>query len=396
MRLVLPALAAACLPLLVGCPPTTVDDDDATGDDDDSGDDDDDATGGERFGPDNGWWSADAADVPPEPARTGITVGDSIPYVSLWDQHDDEVHLYQFYGQLVVIDIIAEWCEPCRDLAPRGQAFWAAQDPDRLTYLAMGSQDAASSTPGQHDALASRWASDFDLTHPVLNDYLDVFDVSAFPTYLVLDHELRVVHLGETYAEVPWRTLPMALDGRPGEAEVCGDGIDNDVDLKPDCLDDDCAGDPACEETSSEPGDVQPCDWAAEGTVDTWRISVPAGSSTLVTVDTVDAEHTFESLASLLDSPGDYETRTTMLGDDEVPCTFAPARFRCAQGLLPAGEWEVAVLPGSGGPEIRDGACADPLRGSYTLRLTGSATATQVLDDASFADLPGLAWLDGG
>jgi len=61
----------------------------------------------EPFGPDNTWWHADAADVPDDLVGTGWDVGDVAPDFTLLDQFGDEVQLYQFYGQVIVLDIFA-------------------------------------------------------------------------------------------------------------------------------------------------------------------------------------------------------------------------------------------------------------------------------------------------
>ena len=72
-----------------GCP--------ATGDDDDNDDAGDDDTTAEPqpYGPENSWWHALADDVPAD--------------LALGDQFGDEVELYQFYGQVIVIDLFAYW-----------------------------------------------------------------------------------------------------------------------------------------------------------------------------------------------------------------------------------------------------------------------------------------------
>ncbi len=89
--------------------------DDDTGDDDtgddDSGDDDtgDDDTGSNQYGPPNAWWHADVDDVPPNLAGTGQSNGDIAHNFVLTDQNGDQVELYQFFGQVVVIDVFAYW-----------------------------------------------------------------------------------------------------------------------------------------------------------------------------------------------------------------------------------------------------------------------------------------------
>jgi len=98
---------------------TDSDDDDDTsggaGDDDDDtsgGPGDDDDTGGGSstpFGPSNNWWHADTSDVPFSLSGTGWSAGDTAYDFTGIDQFGDTVQLYQFYGQVILIDIFAFW-----------------------------------------------------------------------------------------------------------------------------------------------------------------------------------------------------------------------------------------------------------------------------------------------
>ena len=61
------------------------------------------------YGPENAWWHADDGDVPADLEGTGYSTGD-VPYnFTMLDQNGDEVELYQFLGQVVVLDVYAEW-----------------------------------------------------------------------------------------------------------------------------------------------------------------------------------------------------------------------------------------------------------------------------------------------
>ena len=72
------------------------------------GDDSDTLLGGE-YGPENSWWHASLSDVPGDLEGTGYGNGDIAYNFTLNDQFGDEVELYQFYGQVIVLDVYAEW-----------------------------------------------------------------------------------------------------------------------------------------------------------------------------------------------------------------------------------------------------------------------------------------------
>lgn len=62
-----------------------------------------------QYGPENSWWHALEDEVPGDLAGTGYREGDIAYDFTVVDQFGDEVQLYQFYGQVIVLDLFAEW-----------------------------------------------------------------------------------------------------------------------------------------------------------------------------------------------------------------------------------------------------------------------------------------------
>lgn len=71
--------------------------------------DDSDTLGGGEYGPENTWWHASNSDVPEDLEGTGYNAGDTAYNFTLNDQFGDEVELYQFFGQVILLDVYAEW-----------------------------------------------------------------------------------------------------------------------------------------------------------------------------------------------------------------------------------------------------------------------------------------------
>ena len=65
--------------------------------------------GGAEHGPENSWWHTAESALPADLVGTGSSTGDIIQDFTMSDQFGDEVELYQFYGQVIVLDLYAEW-----------------------------------------------------------------------------------------------------------------------------------------------------------------------------------------------------------------------------------------------------------------------------------------------
>lgn len=61
------------------------------------------------YGPENSWYHASESEVPSGLEGTGRGAGDIAYNLNLSDQFGDDVELYQFYGNVVVLDLYAEW-----------------------------------------------------------------------------------------------------------------------------------------------------------------------------------------------------------------------------------------------------------------------------------------------
>ncbi|MFT5679787.1 MAG: peroxiredoxin [Myxococcota bacterium] len=150
------------------------------------------ATG--TFGPDNRWWHTDAAEIPPALAGTGYDIGDIAHDFTILDQHGDPVQLYQFYGQVIVLNVFVEWSYSCQDLTQLAQEMWEDLEDDGFVYLSVMVENTDATPPQVSDAAA--WASTFGLTHPVLADTeasQDIYAQVAYPTLVIIDRDMTIV-----------------------------------------------------------------------------------------------------------------------------------------------------------------------------------------------------------
>jgi peroxiredoxin len=129
---------------------------------------------------------------------TGWGLTDVLPNFALEDQRGEGLSLYQFYGNVILLDFSAGWCSPCRDTAAEAQTFWTELREDGFMIIHILTQDNGSQEPST-DFLVS-WASQYDIEFPVTRDptalALDAFSAeglySALPFLVLVDSNMVV------------------------------------------------------------------------------------------------------------------------------------------------------------------------------------------------------------
>lgn len=142
--------------------------------------------------PDNTWPTT----TPPEGlVAQGFEAGDVIPDFRLVDQHGDEVSLWQFHGNVVVVDISTMWCSPCRELAEGAEETSHEFLDKGFVYLTILPENVERHTPSQDDLNA--WGDHYGITQPIVSDPDRAYSAPAvpgdsFPQVLVVDRDLTV------------------------------------------------------------------------------------------------------------------------------------------------------------------------------------------------------------
>lgn len=136
----------------------------------------------------------------------GFEVGMLNPNWTLTDQHGEEIELRDFYGQVVMVDLASEWCDPCIDAAPILDAFYNDNKERGFVVLQIILEGAVNNS----EPKPQRWIEATGVTFPVLADhspgdytqtevaqyYLDVEGLEySMPNFTLLDRELRITHL---------------------------------------------------------------------------------------------------------------------------------------------------------------------------------------------------------
>ena len=144
--------------------------------------------------PTNGW----GVTPPPEGlAAEGFEEGQVVPEFRLPDQNGETVSLWQFYGQVVVLDVSTMWCAPCRQLAETAQEMADEFKDQGFFYTTVFPEDADGDAddpvvPDQEDLLA--WGEYYEILEPLISDgegYSSLVIGESYPVVVVIDREMR-------------------------------------------------------------------------------------------------------------------------------------------------------------------------------------------------------------
>jgi hypothetical protein len=162
------------------------------------------------------------ADPPPYQGDYLAVVGETVPDGLLLDACEQAVRLHDFQGSYVLLKMSARDCAPCQTMAS-GEEAWMAEmkaqgvDVQVVTLLApsLGEPLALTTT-----AMLEGWSNEFELTSPVLADrawgvaiFLPLFPESlAYPSWLLVDPELRVIQVGAGFGGFEELTTAILAD----------------------------------------------------------------------------------------------------------------------------------------------------------------------------------------
>ncbi len=144
--------------------------------------------------PENTW---PVTETPP-PSGTqcgGFDVGDRPCDLRLTDQFGDEVSLWQFWGDVIVLDVSTVWCSPCQKLAATTQETYEHFEPQGFMYLTLLQQDAHGDATKPEDL--QLWVDAYDIEAPVLNDagmaaQDALTSAGTYPAVLIIDRNMKV------------------------------------------------------------------------------------------------------------------------------------------------------------------------------------------------------------
>jgi peroxiredoxin len=145
----------------------------------------------------------DSSPTEPEPEpipELGIKVGNLAVDFTAKDQNGNNVSLSDYSGQVILVNMSADWCGPCRDEATHLEALYDE-------YKQSGFQIITVLTSGH----PLEWAHDYQLSFPVLDDNSEdiwgQYGEGYVPLNMILDRNMVIKYKTAGYDEAEIRDL---------------------------------------------------------------------------------------------------------------------------------------------------------------------------------------------
>ncbi len=115
----------------------------------------------------------------------------SAPDFTLYSPDGQQISLSDYEGQVILVNLWATWCPPCKAEMPTINAFYETHKKDGFVVLAVNSQEGASTV--------KNFVQSNEFTFPVLLDsqgyVLDRYHVRALPTSFIIDRNGVIKHI---------------------------------------------------------------------------------------------------------------------------------------------------------------------------------------------------------
>lgn len=114
------------------------------------------------------------------PALTGVTL------------EGTDFTLADYRGDIVVLNVWASWCAPCRAEAPELQEVWEEVEPQGVQFIGLNTRDSTTAARGFVETMGLTFPSVEDTDGRLQLLFADSLPPQAIPSTLVIDREGQV------------------------------------------------------------------------------------------------------------------------------------------------------------------------------------------------------------
>lgn len=159
-----------------------------------------------RAGNDSSSTPVEGTEPAAEPGTTlGTRIGQKASGFTLTNQNGEEVSLHDFEGKVILLDISAAWCGPCRAEARDAGPLFSELKDQGLAIITVLVENAEGNPPTVADL--REWVGAFELDFPVLGDTRnEVWNLynedDSVPLNLIIDRNLTIRYKQAGYNRV--------------------------------------------------------------------------------------------------------------------------------------------------------------------------------------------------
>ena len=150
-------------------------------------------SGADWEAPENAWHGVDT--VPSDLEAGGWAEGQVAPDFRLVDQNGDTVSLWQFYGDVIALDLSTMWCGPCQLLAREVDEVQEDYEAEGFIYITLLPENVDGEVPSVENL--NEWAERNSVSAPILSDgdghAYDIVPDKIWPHVMVIGRDMRVV-----------------------------------------------------------------------------------------------------------------------------------------------------------------------------------------------------------
>ncbi|TVQ94097.1 MAG: hypothetical protein EA397_03015 [Deltaproteobacteria bacterium] len=135
----------------------------------------------------------------------GWAIGERAPDMQVVDQFGQTVRLEQFYGNVILINLSAGWCQPCRNAAVQNEERYRRLADDGFLFFSYMIDDNRQTGSVDDENFLAAWADQYGMTSPVIAEPGNQTQAAMLqarvwnggvPGYILLDQEMRVDSFG--------------------------------------------------------------------------------------------------------------------------------------------------------------------------------------------------------